>query len=86
VTNPTKQNRLGQDVGYALHPEGQPVLLADPSSSIAARAAFSTKHLWVTKYDQEQLRGLTVTVSCSQRSRRAIPGSAPKSAPKSLGE
>ena len=36
ITNPTKQNRLGQDVGYALHPEGQPVLLADPSSSIAA--------------------------------------------------
>ncbi|MBS1691837.1 MAG: primary-amine oxidase [Actinobacteria bacterium] len=54
ITNPTKQNRLGQDVGYALHPEGQPVLLADPSSSIAARAAFATKHLWVTKYDPAQ--------------------------------
>jgi Cu2+-containing amine oxidase len=27
ITNPTKQNRLGQNVGYALHPEGQPVLL-----------------------------------------------------------
>jgi primary-amine oxidase len=51
ITNPTKQNRLGQNVGYALHPEGQPVLLADPSSSIAKRAAFATKHLWVTKYD-----------------------------------
>ncbi|HTI75170.1 MAG TPA: primary-amine oxidase [Mycobacterium sp.] len=51
ITNPTKQNRLGQDVGYALYPEGQPVLLADPSSSIAQRAAFATKHLWVTKYD-----------------------------------
>jgi primary-amine oxidase len=51
ITNPTKQNRLGHDVGYALHPEGQPVLLADPSSSIAGRAAFATKHLWVTKYD-----------------------------------
>jgi primary-amine oxidase len=51
ITNPTKQNRLGQDVGYGLYPEGQPVLLADPSSSIAARAAFATKHLWVTKYD-----------------------------------
>ncbi len=51
ITNPTKQNRLGQNVGYALHPEGQPVLLADPSSSIAQRAAFATKHLWVTKYD-----------------------------------
>ncbi len=51
ITNPTKQNRLGQNVGYALHPEGQPVLLADPSSSIAKRAAFATKHLWVTQYD-----------------------------------
>jgi primary-amine oxidase len=51
ITNPTKQNRLGQDVGYALYPEGQPVLLADPSSPIAGRAAFATKHLWVTKYD-----------------------------------
>jgi primary-amine oxidase len=51
ITNPTKQNRLGQNVGYALHPEGQPVLLADPSSSIAKRAAFATKHLWVTEYD-----------------------------------
>jgi primary-amine oxidase len=52
VTNPGKQNRLGQDVGYALHPEGQPVLLADPTSSIAQRAAFATKHLWVTRYDK----------------------------------
>jgi primary-amine oxidase len=54
ITNPTKQNRLGQDVGYALYPEGQPVLLADPSSSIAGRAAFATNHLWVTKYDPAQ--------------------------------
>ena len=54
ITNPTKQNRLGQDVGYALHPEGQPVLLADPSSSIAKRAAFATKHLWVTQYDPSE--------------------------------
>ncbi|KXP02182.1 primary-amine oxidase [Tsukamurella tyrosinosolvens] len=54
VTNPNKKNYLGQEVGYALHPEGQPALLADPSSSIAARAAFATKHLWVTRYDEAQ--------------------------------
>ncbi len=51
ITNPNKQNRLGQNVGYALYPEGQPTLLADPTSSVAKRAAFTTKHLWVTKYD-----------------------------------
>jgi primary-amine oxidase len=28
-----------------------PVLLADDSSPIARRAAFATKHLWVTRYD-----------------------------------
>lgn len=51
ITNPNKRNRLGQNVGYALYPEGQPTLLADPTSSVAKRAAFTTKHLWVTKYD-----------------------------------
>ncbi|OKH72107.1 tyramine oxidase [Mycobacterium sp. SWH-M3] len=54
IVNPNKQNRLGQNVSYALYPEGQPTLLADPSSSVAARAAFTTKHLWVTKYDAAQ--------------------------------
>ena len=54
VTNPEKRNRLGQPVGYALHPEGQPTLLADPTSAIARRGAFATKHLWVTQYDANQ--------------------------------
>ncbi|MFC4464597.1 primary-amine oxidase [Streptomyces xiangluensis] len=51
ITNPGSLNALGKPVGYVLHPEGKPTLLADPDSSIAARAAFATKHLWVTAYD-----------------------------------
>ncbi|KAK1178763.1 primary-amine oxidase [Streptomyces sp. NBS 14/10] len=51
VTNPSSLNALGNPVGYVLHPEGKPTLLADPGSSIAARAAFATRHLWVTAYD-----------------------------------
>ncbi|GAA4737199.1 primary-amine oxidase [Modestobacter marinus] len=51
VVNPSVHNRLGQPVGYALHPENGPTLLADDSSSVASRAAFSTKSLWVTAYD-----------------------------------
>ncbi|SDP42817.1 primary-amine oxidase [Klenkia soli] len=51
VVNPGKSNRLGQPVGYALHPENAPVLLADDSSSIHQRATFATKSLWVTEYD-----------------------------------
>ena len=54
VVNPTRTNRLGQPVAYALHPEGQPTLLADPASSIARRAAFTTKHLWVTAQDDRE--------------------------------
>ena len=50
VTNPTSLNRLGEPVGYKLHPQGQPMLLADPASSVAQRAAFATKDLWVTRF------------------------------------
>jgi primary-amine oxidase len=51
ISNPTSRNRLGHPVAYALLPEGQPPLLADPESSIHRRATFATKHLWVTAYD-----------------------------------
>lgn len=51
ITNPGVTNRLGNPVGYALHPEGRETLLAADESSIARRAGFATKHLWVTRYD-----------------------------------
>ncbi|MCS5718849.1 primary-amine oxidase [Herbiconiux sp. CPCC 205763] len=51
VVNPSVQNRLGRPVGWVLQPEGKPVLLADASSDIHARATYATKHLWVTAYD-----------------------------------
>ncbi len=55
VTNPSVQNRLGNDVGWVLLPEGRPVLLADAESDIHKRATFSTKHLWVTEYEPSEL-------------------------------
>lgn len=51
ITNPQSRNRLGDPVAYALLPEGQPTLLADPDSPIHQRATFAAKHLWVTRYD-----------------------------------
>ena len=54
ISNPERTNRLGQPVSYVLRPQQQPTLLADPSSSIARRAAFATRHLWVTRYDPEE--------------------------------
>ncbi|MBV9793707.1 MAG: primary-amine oxidase [Actinobacteria bacterium] len=54
VSNPAVHNAMGQPVAYALHPEGGPALLADPASSIARRAAFTSRHLWVTAHDDDQ--------------------------------
>ena len=54
VVNPSVTNRLGQPVAYALVPEGRPVLLTDEASSVHGRAAFATRHLWVTRYDPAQ--------------------------------
>ncbi len=54
IANTERTNRLGQPVAYVLRPQNQPTLLADPSSSVARRAAFATRHLWVTGYDPEQ--------------------------------
>ncbi|KQO06461.1 hypothetical protein ASF06_15460 [Agreia sp. Leaf244] len=54
IVNTEKTNRLGGQTGYVLYPEENPTLMADPSSSIAQRAAFTTKHLWVTPYDPSE--------------------------------
>ncbi|WP_336631088.1 MULTISPECIES: primary-amine oxidase [unclassified Microbacterium] len=45
---------LGQPTSYVLFPTETPVLLADDDSSIAARAAFATKNLFVTRYDPDE--------------------------------
>jgi primary-amine oxidase len=54
VVNPSRTNRLGRPVGYALVPEGLPLLAADGSSSVARRAAFATRHLRVTRYHPDE--------------------------------
>ncbi|MBM6622409.1 primary-amine oxidase [Micrococcaceae bacterium RIT802] len=54
VQNPQATNRLGEPVGYKLHPQGQPTLLADEGSSIHRRATFASKALWVTRHDESQ--------------------------------
>jgi primary-amine oxidase len=51
IANPGVRNRLGQETAYVLHPQPGPTLLADGSTTLARRAAFATRHLWVTAYD-----------------------------------
>ncbi|GGR20502.1 primary-amine oxidase [Agromyces mediolanus] len=54
VTSEERRNRLGRPTGWVLFPEGGPLLLADADSDIAARAAYTTKHLWVTPYAPDE--------------------------------
>jgi primary-amine oxidase len=54
VISTEQRNRFGQPTGYMLFPEAHPVLLADPGSSVHARAQFATNHLWVTRYQPSQ--------------------------------
>lgn len=51
ITNPNSLNRYGNPVAYVLIPQESPTLLADDTASVASRAAFTKKQLWVTQYD-----------------------------------
>ncbi|MBC3193040.1 primary-amine oxidase [Pseudonocardia sp. C8] len=51
VSSARGRNRFGEPTAYVLEPEDGPTLLADHDASITGRAAFATKHLWVTAYD-----------------------------------
>jgi primary-amine oxidase len=54
IVNTESTNRLGDPVGYVLHPQPAPLLLADPSSTLYRRAEFATRHLWVTRYAPDE--------------------------------
>jgi primary-amine oxidase len=56
IVNPAVRNGLGRPVAYRLVPRATPSLLAAEGSSIAARAGFATRNLWVTPYDPGQRR------------------------------
>jgi len=54
VRSASKTNYLGKPTAYHLIPQPTALLMADPASSVAARAAFATKHLWATAYDHDE--------------------------------
>jgi primary-amine oxidase len=51
IVNRAARNAVGAPTAYALVPAANPTLLARPGSSVAERAVFATRHLWVTRYD-----------------------------------
>jgi len=54
VVNPNIVNALGQPVGYQLVPAGNVVPFAHADSSFIRRAAFTTRHLWVTPFAPDE--------------------------------
>jgi primary-amine oxidase len=54
IVNPDRLNAVGEPVGYRLVPHGNVQALAGADASISKRAAFMTKHLWVTPYDDRE--------------------------------
>jgi primary-amine oxidase len=54
VQSASRTNYVGRPTAYHLLPQPTALLMADPASSVAARAAFATKHVWATAYDREE--------------------------------
>ena len=55
VANPDNRNELGHEVAYKLVPGSSNVLLfSHPDASVTQRAAFATRHLWVTPYRPDE--------------------------------
>ncbi|SJM62574.1 primary-amine oxidase [Gulosibacter sp. 10] len=55
VRSAHRTNHVGRPTAFHLIPEGKPVLMADPESTVYARANFATKHLWATQYAPREL-------------------------------
>lgn len=56
IANTNKLNPISQrPVAYKFTPMPTQLILADPQSIVAKRAAFAHHHVWVTKYKDEEL-------------------------------
>jgi primary-amine oxidase len=56
IVNHGSRNAVGEPVAYKLVPQPGAPLLAQGTASIAARAAFATRHLWVTPARADERR------------------------------
>jgi primary-amine oxidase len=54
IVNHSSLNACGEPVAYKLIPQASAPLLAQDTAVIAARAAFATRHLWVTPFHPEE--------------------------------
>ncbi|WP_132123179.1 primary-amine oxidase [Actinocrispum wychmicini] len=54
IRSADRTNRLGIPTAYQLVPRPSATLMAQPESSVHARATFATKHLWATPYRADE--------------------------------
>jgi primary-amine oxidase len=54
IANPSSINRLGKPVSYKLLPGENILPFATEGASVLKRAAFTTRHLWVTPYEPRE--------------------------------
>ena len=54
VENPKVRNAVNEPVAYKLMPKNNVQSFSQPDASITSRAAFITKHMWVTPYDPDE--------------------------------
>jgi len=54
VVNPSTRNEFGQECGYKLVPGSNVLPFSHPDAPVTQRAAFATKHLWVTPYHPDE--------------------------------
>ncbi len=50
IGSTTRRNGIGKPTEYQLLPEAKTTLMADENATVYGRAAFATKHLWVTEH------------------------------------
>jgi primary-amine oxidase len=55
VANPGRRNGLGQQPAYKLIPGSNVLAFSHPDAPVTGRAAFATRHLWVTPYQPDEL-------------------------------
>ena len=54
VANPSTRNQFGQECGYKLIPGSNVLPFSHPDAPVTQRAAFATRHLWVTPYHPDE--------------------------------
>lgn len=68
MVNTSKMNPVSQrPIGYQFTPPPTQLLLADPESIVAKRAAFARHHIWVTKYKDGELFAAGALTNQSRR-------------------